>query len=51
MPALTSARNPLRALAGKTAQSVATASATLRRALARLVTDGGEQPGPERRTR
>lgn len=51
MPALTSARDPLRAVASKAAQSVAAASANLRRALARLVTNGGEQPGPERRTR
>ena len=51
MPALPNARDSLRASASKTAQSVATASATLRRALARLVTNGGGQPGPERRTR
>ena len=50
MPAVPSARESLRAVA-RTAQSVAAASATLRRALARLVTNGGEQPGPERRTR
>lgn len=51
MPALPSERDAPRALASKTGQSLATASATLRRALARLVTSGGGQPGPERRTR
>jgi len=51
MPAPASARDSLRGYASKTAQSVATASSTLRRALARLVTSGGGQPGPERRTR
>lgn len=51
MPALPSERDALRALASKTAHSVTTASATLRRALARLVASGGGQRGPEQRTR
>ncbi len=51
MPVLPSERDSLRSLASKTAQSVVTASANLRRALARLVTSGGGQAGPERRTR
>jgi hypothetical protein len=44
-------RDTLRGLASKTVQSVANVSAALRRALARLVNNGGEQQGPEPRTR
>ena len=51
MPAMANRDDALRALGTKTVQSVATASATLRRALARLVTSGGNQLGAARRTR
>lgn len=50
MPALPSTSDTLRGLASKTAQSVASVNAALRRALARLI-NGGQQAGPERRTR
>jgi len=51
MPALPNTRDPLRGLANKTTQSVATASAAFRKALARLVNNGGSHQGPEQRTR
>jgi hypothetical protein len=51
MPAMPNRDDALRALGTKTVQSVATASATLRRALARLVTSSGNQRGAGRRTR
>ena len=51
MPAMSNRADALRAFGTKIAQSVATASATLRRALARLVTSGGNQRVAERRTR
>jgi hypothetical protein len=41
MPALPTTRDTLRGLASTTAQRVATAGAALRKALARLVNDGG----------
>jgi len=43
MPAQPNTRDTLRGLASKTEHSVATASAALRLALARLVNNGGRQ--------
>ncbi|MCW2764467.1 MAG: hypothetical protein JWO11_426 [Nocardioides sp.] len=51
MPALPNSRDTLQGLVSRTEQSVATASAALRKALARLVSNGGRHQGPERRTR
>lgn len=51
MPALPNTSETLRGLASKIVQSVANASAALRKALARLVNNGGGQQGPEPRTR
>lgn len=52
MPALLDMRAALRGLAGNAAQGVATASTALRKALARLVSNGGgTHDGTERRTR
>jgi len=51
MPAMPNRADALRAYETTIAQSVATAGATLRRALARLVTRGANHPVAERRTR
>ena len=51
MAAMSNRGDALRAFGTKVAQSVATASATLRRGLARLVVSGGNERVVERRTR
>jgi hypothetical protein len=51
MPALPTTSDTLQVLASKTGQRVTTASAGLRKALARLVSNGGNPLGSERHTR